>query len=145
MIKVREIDLMTPGKAFELVFVASLVECIPGTSNLLGTEDDCFQGTDCTVGHQGIRLDVTSNFAGKEAGVCFERVNSVMALSNVTLEFGIRTGNAVADFLQPVIVCGFTATPRFVRENGDCIISEIVERKDEFLATINTIFRSMIL
>lgn len=75
---------------------------------------DLHEGTDFIF--DGVRIDPTMNFAGKDNTLQFRNSTLNLVLKtlngNVTIkvDYGIRTGNAVAKFNEPVLVIGFSTS-----------------------------------
>jgi len=91
------------GSEFEKTFAVLLKDVYrddPSIESVIGTELDTKQGTDFLF--YGVPVDVTLKPI-EEKGFASELYS--YSLSNeVTLHYGIRTGNAVDDFETPVLV-----------------------------------------
>lgn len=111
------------GKIYEnLMSEAMAAHCIKNDFEfkiITGTKEDRYEGTDFRIysdldiitSNAGIlRFDFTTSFSKKDnMPILWKPQKEIEALKGTFLRFGIRTGNKIMGFENPVIVLGFDA------------------------------------
>ncbi|MCL2841619.1 MAG: hypothetical protein FWE05_12705 [Defluviitaleaceae bacterium] len=85
------------------------------------TKQDRFEGTDIFV--LGVPMDITLAFSKKNR---MKKLGS-MVFDGVTVEFGLRFGNAKANFKTPVLVIGVETAIGITKSNMYVVLDTIKE------------------
>lgn len=100
-----------------------------------GTDEDKYEGTDLRIqGHLDdlafnagvLRLDITHNFSGKRHMPVVWQTTPGLTQRNQQLQFGVRTGNGVTKFDNPVVVIGINAPKEDINATLNFIKSELL-------------------
>jgi hypothetical protein len=132
---------MRIGKTFETEFFGTLAVAINknGVDSIVSTIDsdlDKFFGTDAIF--DDIRIDFTSDFSNKDH-MKFVSKNSIKTRFG-NIMFGVRTGNNVAEFDEPVVVVGIDMFAGAMRTNMDAFFEAVQKNATEIMDNIVNVF-----
>ena len=91
-------------------------------------KQDKFEGTDFTV--LGVPMDITLNYEAKKRMI---PVSRTLTYGNLSVQFGVKTGNVRKRFETPVLVLGFSSLWNVTKDNMWLIIDEIKNNLQEIL------------
>lgn len=135
--------MYNPQISLGIEFEGDIADAIQATYNDLkyaSQYEDRNNGTDAFL--WGVRIDFTYNFYGKNNT---EQLSANVELPcGIDVRYGVRTGNEVVSFKEPVLVIGVDCDSHELRYQYDRIVSEIKTRAHEIIETGIDMFWSWI-